>query len=429
MPGLRPFQPSTIARPHLEARLDAALGRRLTCVVAGPGFGKSTLLSRWAATTPLAMSAWHGLTAGDRALPVIVRAATDALRLCMPDLPADLVAAASGARGPDTGADATGQAQAYAGRICEAVAERRPRPLVLVLDDVEALDGATESAAFVAGLCRQAPPALHVVLSSRRDPPFPVARLRGQGQVVDITAGELAFTPEETADVVAAAFAAGGGGDGRAGGPVGAGAGPAAVATLAAELHDITAGWPAAVRLASEALAHVDPTAHRATLDRLRRPGGVLHDYLAEEVVATEPDETRDLLARLAVLDRFTAELADALGGEGTGPILAGLIRRGIVVDAPGRGQAWLRVNALIREVVAAAPATRAIRHETLTDAARWLGDHGQPAAAVRCTLAAGDAVDTGRLVSEWGPHLLHAGEVDAVLDALGRVAPAERTP
>ena len=59
----------------------------------------------------------------------------------------------------------------------------------------------------MAGLCRQAPATLHIVLSSRRDPPFPVARLRGQGQVLDLAAADLAFTADETAAVVRAAGA------------------------------------------------------------------------------------------------------------------------------------------------------------------------------------------------------------------------------
>ncbi|HEX6420344.1 MAG TPA: BTAD domain-containing putative transcriptional regulator [Acidimicrobiales bacterium] len=448
MHGRRPPQPSTIARPGLEARLDDALGHRLTCVVAGPGFGKSTLLSRWASTTPLAMSAWHGLSERDRVLPVVVRAVTDALRLCVPGLPSDLVTAASGARGPDTGGEASEQAQAYAGRICEAVAEGRPRPLVLVLDDLEALDGATESAAFVAALCRQAPPTLHIVLASRRDPPFPVARLRGQGLVVDLTAPDLAFTPAETAAVVAAAVGgepaspgdpAGapgrkdGGGPASRGdpGPPGGQAGPgggADVATLAAEVHAATAGWPAAVRLTAEALARVPADRRRATIERLRRPGGILHDYLTEEVLTGETDAVRDLLTRLSVLDRFTPELAEALVPGGAGTTLAALVRRGLVVDAPGRGHAWLRVNALVRDVVAAGSAARGLREATLAEAAQWLGDHGQPAAALRCILTAGTPVDAGRLVDEWGPELLGAGDAATVLEALGHVAPANRT-
>ncbi len=322
MTGRSPLQPSTIGRPALEKRLDAALGeRRLTCVVAGPGFGKTTLLSHWAETTPHAMSAWHGVTTGDRTLSALVRAVTDALRLCVPGLPADLVTAVSGPRGPDTGTDEAGRAEAYAGRICAAVAEARPRPLVLVLDDVEMLDGAAESAAFLAALCRQASPPLHVMVASRGDVPFPVARMRGQGLLAELTAADLAFTAAETAEVLGVAH-------GRT-------APDRDADGLAAELQGMTAGWPAAVRLAGEALARVDPADRRHALESLRRPGGVVHDYLAEEVVSGEPGPTRDLLVQLAVLDRFTPELAEALG-PGDHAALAGLVRRGLVVDAPG---------------------------------------------------------------------------------------------
>jgi DNA-binding SARP family transcriptional activator/tetratricopeptide (TPR) repeat protein len=389
--------PFTLTRPRLDQRLAAAGHRRLTCVVAGAGFGKTTLLTSWAGTAPT--SAWHSLTPGDRTLGVIVRAVTDTLRARVPGLPADLVAAVSGPRGPDTGTDEAGRAQAYAGRICEALAERQPRDLMLVLDDVEAIEGAPESVAFVAGLCRQAPATLHMVLSSRRDPPFPVARLRGQGQVLDLSASDLAFTPDETAQVVRAAL----GGD--------------ADPDLGAGLHELTGGWPAAVRLAAEALAH-DPAGHaEAALDRLRRPGGVLHDYLVAEVVGAEPAETQDLLARLAVLDRFTPDLAEALGAAGSAGSLAALVRRGLIVDTPGPGQPWLTLSALVRGAVS--PVSPDDRSETLTAAARWFEDQGQAADALRCLLAAGSSGATARLVTSWGPELLQGGETGAVLDAI----------
>ena len=414
MTGRSPLQPSTIGRPALEQRLDDALGaRRLTCVVAGPGFGKTTLLSHWAETTPHAMSAWHGMTAGDRTLSALVRAVTDALRLCVPGLPTDLVTAVSGPRGPDTGTDEAGRAQAYAGRICAAVAEAHPRPIVLVLDDVEMLDSAP-SVAFLAALCRQASPPLHIVVASRGDTPFAVARLRGQGLLAELSAADLAFTAGETAEVLEGALTAA--------------PGDADAARLAAELHAVTAGWPAAVRLASEALARVEPAGRGAALDRLRRPGGVVHDYLADEVIAGEPPPRRDLLVRLAVLDRFTPDLAEALA-PGDPAALGGLVRRGMVVDAPGRGRSWLRVNALLREVIASSPAARDVRAETLEAAARWFGEHDQPAAAVRCALAAGTSSDSVRLVTGWGPALVRSGEADVVLDAVARVPEADRSP
>jgi DNA-binding SARP family transcriptional activator len=392
--------PFTLTRPRLDERLAGSGHRRLTCVVAGPGFGKTTLLTTWVATTTT--SAWHSLTPGDRALGVMVRAVTDALRARVPGLPAILAAAVSGARGPDTGTDEAGRAQAYAGQICEALADRQPRDLVLVLDDVEAIDGAPESVAFLAGLCRQAPATLHVVLSSRRDPPFPVARLRGQGLVLDLSASDLAFTSGETAQVVRAAL------------------GEEADPHLADGVHELTGGWPAAVRLAAEALAHDAAGNAEAALARLRRPGGVLHDYLVAEVVGAESAETQDLLARLAVLDRFTPDLAETLGPAGSAGALAALVRRGLIVDTPGPGQPWLTLSALVRGVVS--PVSPAARSETLTAAAGWFEDHGQAGDALRCLLAAGSGDATTRLITTWGPELLQGGETGAVLDAIALV-------
>jgi ATP/maltotriose-dependent transcriptional regulator MalT/DNA-binding SARP family transcriptional activator len=414
--GRNPHQPATIGRPALEQRLDTALAqRRLTWVVAGPGFGKTTLLSHWAETTPHAMSAWHGMTPGDRTLSALVRAVTDALRLCLPGLPPDLVTAVSGPRGPDTGTDEAGRAEAYAGRICAAIAEARP--LVLVLDDVEMLDGAPESVAFLAALCRQAAPPLHVVVASRGDVPFPVARLRGQGLLAEVSAAELAFTEAETQEVLGVAL-----------NRTDDNADLADLAALAAELHAMTAGWPAAVRLAGDALARVAPAERTGALDRLRRPGGVVHDYLAEEVIAGETDDRRELLVRLALLDRFTPELAVALG-PGDPAALAGLVRRGMVVDAPGRGRSWLRVNALLREVIAASPAARDARAATLTAAAGWLAAHDQPGPAIRCALDAGADADVAARVAAWGPDLLRSGEADVILDALAVVPAADWSP
>ena len=123
------------------------------------------------------------------------------LRLCIPGLPSDLVTAVAGPRG-DTGTDETGGPRRMPGASARAVAEARPRAVVLVLDDAEVLDGATESTAFLAALCRQAAPPLHVVVASRGDVPFPVARLRGQGLLAELAAADLAFTGDETTAVL-----------------------------------------------------------------------------------------------------------------------------------------------------------------------------------------------------------------------------------
>ena len=137
-------------------------------------------------------------------------------------------------------------------------------------------------------LVRQAPPELHLVLASRDEPPFPIDRLRGQGQVLDIDAAMLTFTENEVAGVV---------GD-----------------ELRDPIHAVTAGWPAAVQLTAEMLQSVPEDERAGTLAELGGSGDHLGSYLAREVLEREPDEVRELLRIAAEFDRFSPELCQAIG-------------------------------------------------------------------------------------------------------------------
>ena len=184
MPGRSPLQPSTIGRPALEQRLDAALvERRLTCVVAGPGFGKTTLLSHWAETTPHAMSAWHGMTPGDRTLSA-PRAGGDrrALRLCVPALPADLVTAVAGPARPRHGHRRVGPGPGVRGADLRGRGRGEARGRSSSSSTTSSCStGATESAAFLAALCRQAAPPLHVMRGVAGRRPVPGRPAAGPG--------------------------------------------------------------------------------------------------------------------------------------------------------------------------------------------------------------------------------------------------------
>ena len=251
--------PSALARDGLHARLDEATRRRLTSVVAGAGFAKSTLLAGWAQRHEVA---WYTLDAQDAALSRLGAGVVDALRLHIPDLPADLAAGPGMARGPDAGADARARADAFAAALCEALQERLRRPVGLVLDDLHELAADGAAMRVVEALCRQAPASLYLVLASRAEVPFSIDRLRGQGQVLELGSAELAFAADEVRALLEAELD----GDAR---------------ELGATLHAITGGWPAAVRLACEAMRMLPPGERDAAVGRLRRPGGALFAYLA----------------------------------------------------------------------------------------------------------------------------------------------------
>jgi ATP/maltotriose-dependent transcriptional regulator MalT/DNA-binding SARP family transcriptional activator len=400
-----PVAPATLPRAELQARLDQALRRRVTTVIAGAGFGKSTLLAAWAQRHDVA---WYTLGAEDAALSTLGRGLVDALRLRVPDLPVDLAATPGTARGPDASADEDARADAFAAALSEALQERLRRPLALVLDDLHALapDGAAMRA--VEALCRQAPEALHLVLASRAELAFSIDRLRGQGQVLELGGADLAFDADEVGAVLAAEL----GGDARA---------------LGAALHQVAEGWPAAVRLACEAMRALAPAQRGAAVERLRSPGGALFGYLAREVLAQEPPGVRELVRVAAPLERVHPGLCAVLGVDGAPDALGSLARRGLFAEShPLEG--WFAPTGLMRDVaLASLPLADDELRELHARAAGWYAAHGEPALALRSWRAIGDDAATARLLAEQGAALLREGAVEAVVEAGDAMPPAHR--
>jgi ATP/maltotriose-dependent transcriptional regulator MalT len=371
-----------VGRPALHDRLDEAFGRRLTTVEAGPGFGKSTLVAAWSADT---VCAWCTLDRSDSSLPRLAASLGAALRQRLAWLADDFVAAAAQRVGEDE--PDSSRVEAIAALLCESLEARVPSDVVLVLDDVHELEAGTASAHLIGALARQAPPELHLVLSSRTQAPFPIERLRGRGQVSEIGASMLAFTSDEIAELLSSSIGS---------------------MELAQEIHEITAGWPAGVRLAAESLRAVAVGDRRHALESLGRPEGPLFSYLAEEVFSNEPAAVQELLRTVAPLERVDAELCSDLGIPDAPALLAGLARRGLFVQREAGTAETFTIHALAREFAAErwplAPTEARAVH--LRAAARAVAS-GNLEAALRSLISAGDPAAVGRLVSERGDELL----------------------
>jgi ATP/maltotriose-dependent transcriptional regulator MalT/DNA-binding SARP family transcriptional activator len=399
---LPPVLPAAfLDRPELLRRLGEVAARRLTTVVAGAGFGKSTLL---AALASRVHSAWYSLQPEDASLPTFLRGLMDALRLRLPELPDELDTVLASSLGPDT--DDLVRADALAAALGEALELRLASDLVLVLDDVHELPAGGPPARLVEGLARHAPAPFHLVLSSRVEPPFPIQRLRGRGQVLELDGALLALGPEETAELLVAVL----GPDGR---------------ELSEPLHRMTGGWPAATCLAAESLRRQRPRERASSLAALRRPGGLLFAYLAEEVLAGEDPVLRELVRRVAPLRRFTAELCHALDVEADPEMLARLARRGLFLQ-PRTVDGWFVLNDLVREVVLASmPVEAGELRELHRRAAAWLAAGGHLEEALASVVACGDPPATAAFLVEHGPAMLASGATDGVVAAAAGL-PAE---
>jgi ATP/maltotriose-dependent transcriptional regulator MalT/DNA-binding SARP family transcriptional activator len=399
---LPPARPAALLRrDRLHEVLAGALERRLTTVVAEAGYGKSTLLAAWAED---AHCAWYGCSPEDASLAAFARGITDALRLRVPGLPADIPGAVISAAGPGAEQDEPARARGFAALVCEALQEQLHRDLVLVVDDVHELAGSAGALQLLESLCRQAPPRLHLVLASRTELPFPIERLRGQGQVLDISGSDLSFDVRETHMLLEAL------------------AGPETAGT-SEELYRATGGWPAAVRLAVETLRGVPPDARSGALERIRRPGGPLFAYLAAEVFAHEPPEVEALMRLVAPLERFTPELCDALGASNSAEILGSLARRGLFVELHEHATAWYSLGEPVREFALARLGSDGQEaRDVQLRAGQWLEERADPENALRCFAAAGDRAEIARLLAAHGQSLLARGAVDAVLEAVARL-------
>jgi LuxR family maltose regulon positive regulatory protein len=257
----RPGRP-LVSRGDLLRRLHGRWDRPLTVLVAGAGFGKSSLLAQALdenALAPRGDDCWLGCGPGD----------DDGRRL------ADGLAAALGAditRVPGPGDAPTG---ALAGVLADEIWQRSPRQVCLVLDDVDEVRPGSGGAALLAALIGALPANGHLVMSGRHEPPVPLARLSVQGRVERLDERDLAFAADDLA-----AFAA--------------------LREVPVERLVGLGGWPALVELRTVAA------------------GAGVDDFLTEEVLAALGPGDRRAVATVAALGGADQALMDAVAGTGS---------------------------------------------------------------------------------------------------------------
>jgi ATP/maltotriose-dependent transcriptional regulator MalT/class 3 adenylate cyclase len=391
-------KPTLIPRSHLDQHLEQALRRRLITVTAGAGFGKTSLLRSW---SDRVNATWHTVPSGGATLDSVAQGVVEAVRLRVPSLPADLHLALDPAGG-DAATDASARSAAVATVLCDVLERTLTRDLVLVIDDAHELEG-EGPLRFVETLCRQAPPLLHLVLSGRTEVPFPIDRLRGQGEVLEITGRELTFTEDEVLALVRRSL-----GDEEAAG----------------EIHGLTGGWPAGVRLTIEALRRAPAQDREATLDGIAGRGGSLFTYLANEVFERESDEVKELVRTAAGLERFSPPLLESLGHSAAEDTVASLERRGMFIEPVEGAPGWFSLSPLLRDFaehhLGLEENERVKQQEA---AAKWLEDRGEVAEALRALVSVDAEQDVVRLLHERGRQLIATGNVDGVLRAIASLS------
>ena len=394
-PGPRP---DFLPRPRLAERLDEALGRGLVLVCAPAGYGKTSLLASWARHCPQPV-AWLSLDASDNDPARFWRHAVAAL---------DAVCPGIGERvGPLLGPPVPQSFEGLVTALINELAERSgPSDVPLVLDDYH-LVGSQPVHASVGFLLDHLPPGLHPVLASRADPPLALARLRARGQLTELRDAELRFTADEAAAFLRET--------------AGADLPDAAVAALAAR----TEGWAAGLQLAALSLRG-QPDVDRFVAAFTGSHRFVL-DYLTEEVLEQQSEQTRAFLLETSVLQRLTGPLCDAVTGRtGSQALLEQVERAGLFLLPLDEVRGWWRYHQLFADLLRARLESQPDRAVQLhRNAAAWYADHELADDAIGHAVAAGEMTWAARLIEEnFDERFYLHGEVSTVRRWLATLPP-----
>src|SRR6266446_1551341 len=362
------FVPSSssalIPRPRLTRLLDEGIGCPLTLVSAPAGFGKTTLLSAWvhALQEDHPRVAWVSLDEGDNDLVRFWTYVLTALDHVQPGRYRELVSYLHTQQSPPVQSILT----ALINRLVEQTEQ-----VVLVLDDYHLI---TEQAIHRARsyLLDHLPPQLRVILSSRSDPPLPLARLRACGQVLEVRTDQLRCTLEEARVFLREVMGL----------------------TLAdQELEEVeghTEGWLVGLRLLGLSLQErTDPG---DVLEELHGSQRYILDYLMEEVLRRLPPSVQTFLVRTCVLKRLSASLCDVvLEQTDSQELLEFLEQANLFLVSLDRQRRWYRYHALFAEALryrlehTQAELAPALHHR----ASVWYAEHGQTTEAISHAITA----------------------------------------
>ena len=370
-----------VPRPRLIGALDAGRNARLSLVDAPTGYGKTMLLAAWCARLTSrgeGAIAWVSLAPTENDPALFMRYLLDALRRA--------------------GAEVSERTEALV-RVPGGSPVAWMRSLVndlagvnatttLVLDDYHLVK---EPACheLVQFLLDHAPESLHLVISTRTDPPIALGSLRARGELTEIRADQLRFTPQEAAELLV--------------GHEGLQLDSDAVARIAAR----TEGWGAGLYLAALWLRSSGAQEH----DALRFAGGNRHvvDYLSEAVLEQLDGELREFLLSTSIADRLCTSLCEAITDRPAIGMLEEIERSNLFLIPLDDTRTWYRYHHLFGEMLRSELARRdpALVAGLHRRAATWFRSSGLVSEAIDHAAAAGDYGDAADLISE---HWLEAG-------------------
>lgn len=310
-----------VVRPRLLKQLDACLHSKLTVISAPAGFGKTTLAAAWAQTSGIPLG-WLSLDTSDNDPVLFFSYLLSALR-------------ATGSIDPGAFPEVPSpQLPSFRTLVTDWINQitQFAKPLILVLDDYHLIENQSIHNELVF-LIENLPGNLHLILITRSDPPVPMARLRGLGQLVEIREAHLRFSETEALEFFRK------------------------MTGLALDDRDVyalqkrTEGWIVGLQLAGLAVQGRQDI--ESFVQSFTGEHHFIIDYLTEEVLVRQPEETQNFLIRTCILDRMCASLCDAVtGGTNSEQMLQLLNQANLFVIALDDERHWYRYHRLFSDLL-----------------------------------------------------------------------------
>ncbi len=384
-----PNRPDFVSRPRLIEQLNQGLHGKLTLISAPAGFGKTTLVRDWLQQVNLPV-AWLSLDEDDNDPIRFLIYLIAALQQIEPEIGQAMPSLFEAAQPPPLNSLVT--------LLVNDVVTTSAQNIILVLDDYHLID-AQAIHHTLTSLLNYLPPQTHFVVTTRADPPWPLSRLRAQGQLTELRATDLRFTLAEAETFLNQVM----------------------YLNLSAEnlltLETRTEGWVAGLQLFALSLRGRDQDTWSAALTGRHRD---IADYLAEEVMPRQPEPVQSFLAQTAILDRLNGDLCDAVTGQSDSQaMLTSLERANLFLIPLDDERCWYRYHHLFGDFLDYYLQRRYSETEIikLNDrASLWYEENGFILEAIHHAFRANDWARTARLVEQVAPTLSANGQLTTLL-------------
>lgn len=387
-----------VSRPTLLDCVSKGSTGKITLISASSGYGKTTLMAEWLSEHGKGFpTTWVSLDKGDN----------DPVRFL-----SYLIAALQNVQdglGQDTGAMMHGAQNPTDESILSVLVNELssiPQDFVLVFEDYHVIE-LRETHQMMIFLLDHLPPQMHMVILTRSDPPFPLARMRARGELTEIRARDLRFSHDEASMLLR--------------NMVGSHLSKDDINILL----DRTEGWITGLQLAALSIQ-----GRKDASEMIASFGGgheYIVDYLIEEVLELQPDGMKMFLMQTSILSRMNGSLCNALTGQSDGETtLENLEKANLFVNALGGEQRWYRYHHLFADVMN----NRLQRFfpdqisELHLRAAKWFEQNAWYSEAIDHALAAKDYPLAAEIVESQAQDLLHKGSLSTLLGWLDQFPP-----